>query len=68
MVEKLTNRQKLVLRELVNFKCQKCKRHEDVVGKLQIHRIKRGIDGGKYVPNNILVLCDEHHKELNYIE
>ena len=64
-MNKLTERQKLVLRELVNFTCEECKKHEEVVGKLQAHRMKRGIVGGKYIPRNIKMLCSECHKEYH---
>lgn len=61
----LTKIQKQVLRELVNFTCQGCKKHEKSVGKLEAHRIRRGNAGGKYYPNNILMLCYECHKEYH---
>ena len=54
-----------VLREMVEFTCQNCKKHENEVGKLQAHRIHRGYMGGKYVPNNILMLCEKCHKEFH---
>jgi len=61
----ITEKQKLVLRELVNFTCQGCNKHEKEVGKLEVHRMKRGNAGGKYTPNNILMLCNECHKEYH---
>jgi len=65
---KLTPRQKKVLREMVNFICQHCHKHEKEVGTLQPHRIIRGNKGGEYIPNNILMLCNKCHKEIHYQE
>lgn len=66
-------RQKYI--EAVNYRCQICKFHQTNVGKLQIHRIKRGNQGGLYTicplnhkDNNIKVLCSDCHKELHYKE
>jgi len=56
---------KNMLREMVENKCQLCNRHEDECGKLEVHRILRGNQGGKYHPNNILMLCSECHKNLH---
>ena len=67
MVKKLTENQKKVLRELVEFKCEGCGKHEDEVGKLEIHRMKRRVDGGTYIPSNIQVLCSECHKMRDFI-
>ena len=64
-MNKLTEKQKTVLREMVDFTCQQCKNHEDKVGKLEPHRMKRGNAGGLYTPNNILMLCDECHKMMH---
>ena len=62
MKEKFKN----MCREMVGFTCEACNRHEDEVGKLEVHRIKRGVDGGKYVPHNIQMLCSVCHKMRNY--
>jgi len=62
---KLTKRDKEVLTGLVNYVCQNCLRHEMNTGPLEIHRIKRKSHGGKYCPNNCLVLCKECHKEFH---
>jgi 5-methylcytosine-specific restriction endonuclease McrA len=64
-VKKLTNKQKEVLRQLVEFICQACKNHEDKVGKLEPHKITPGYKGGKYCPNNIQMLCNSCHKMRN---
>ena len=61
MVDKLTEKQKRILKELVDFKCQDCGKSEKEVGTLEIHRINRGEDGGKYIPNNVKILCKECH-------
>ena len=61
-MNKPTDKQKKVLRELVDFRCQNCDRPEEQVGTLEIHRIRRGSLGGKYFPNNILVICKNCHK------
>ena len=64
----LTERQIQVLREMVDFICQECGKHESEVGKLQPHRIIRGNKGGKYVPNNIKMICGDDHKIFHYGE
>lgn len=61
-------KQKLVLRELVDFHCQECGRSEDKCGILEFHRIKRGNAGGKYVPNNLMIICSHCHKLIHYGE
>jgi 5-methylcytosine-specific restriction endonuclease McrA len=61
-MKKLTDKQKLVLRELVNFRCQECDKPEEQIGTLEIHRIRRGNLGGKYVPNNLKIVCKSCHK------
>jgi len=65
MTKRLTTKQKEVLRQIVSFKCQNCGKKEKEVGKLQIHRIRRDWQGGEYVPNNILILCEKCHKEFH---
>ncbi len=56
---------KLIYRKSVKFKCKRCKRHEDKIGKLIPHRIIRGSKFGLYtvVPlnhpdNNIIPYCN----------
>lgn len=60
-------------RKSVNYTCQDCKKNESEVGKLEPHRIKRGIDGGLYmvVPlnhklNNVKIICHNCHEQYNY--
>lgn len=66
MQNTLTERQKLVLREMVKFTCQYCHKTEDATGTLHIHRIREGNRGGEYVPNNILLICKECHLNRHY--
>jgi 5-methylcytosine-specific restriction endonuclease McrA len=63
--KKLTEVQKYVLRQMVEFKCEGCKLSEKDVGKLQPHRIIRGNAGGRYIPSNIKMLCEECHKIMH---
>ena len=56
-------------RESVNFTCQNCHKHENEVGKLIPHRLKRKIHGGLYTvaklnskENNIKIVCQKCHK------
>jgi 5-methylcytosine-specific restriction endonuclease McrA len=67
-MQKINEKHKKVLREMVNFTCQGCNKKEDQVGELEIHRIIRGYQGGLYVPNNIQVLCSVCHKLRHYKE
>lgn len=57
----ITVAQKKVLRELVEFTCLGCKKHEDLVGTLHAHRIIRGNAGGTYAPNNVQMICRGCH-------
>ena len=60
--KKLTDKERVVLRSLVNHKCEGCFKHEDEVGKLTPHRITPGYQGGSYRPGNIQMLCSRCHK------
>lgn len=60
-------------REAVNFICQDCKKHENEVGKLEPHRIKRGCECGLYtvlplrhIHSNIKPCCNKCHQKYNY--
>lgn len=64
-LSKLTKRQIEVLRQMVLFRCQQTGKHEDEVGTLEPHRLTRGNIGGKYCPNNILMVSSEAHKLLH---
>jgi len=62
MVNKLTERQRKVLIEMVG-KCQACGCRIN----LEVHRIIRGVDGGTYIPSNIQILCHDCHKMRDFI-
>jgi len=62
---KLNEKQKRVLRELTNFTCENCGEKEDKCGKLQPHRLTRGVLGGTYVPSNVKMYCDRCHKDMH---
>ena len=61
----MNEKQKNILREMVNYTCQNCKKTETEVGKLEVHRITRGNKGGEYTPNNILMLCKKCHQAIH---
>lgn len=63
-INMLTKIQRQVLIELAGNKCQYCVNTEN----LEIHRIVRGNAGGKYIANNLLVLCNRCHKKVHEIE
>ena len=64
----LTPHKKDLLKQFVDYKCERCnlqfENKHDNKG-LQIHRIKRGINNGKYELRNIIVLCKECHKLMH---
>lgn len=43
------------------FCCKNCKKHENEIGKLEIHRIKRREHGGLYSKENCQGLCSHCH-------
>ena len=66
---------RLVYRKAVNYICQECKKHEDSVGNLIPHRLKRGHMGGLYtivplnhVDNNVKIVCLSCHKKIHSFE
>jgi hypothetical protein len=59
MVKKLNQYQKTGLRMAVKHICENCHKHEDIVGKLQSHRVHQG---GEYSIRNIQMVCDDCHK------
>lgn len=65
---KLTPHDKETLRKLVKWQCEQCKKFEDKVGKLEVHRIKRGNSGGEYNLRNIKMLCEDCHELFHYDE
>lgn len=58
----LPDSKKELLRKFVGFTCERCHKPEDVVGKLEVHRINRGYKGGVYQIRNIIVCCKKCHK------
>ena len=63
---------KIVYRKSCNYECMLCHNHEDKVGKLTPHRLKRGNQGGLYTvcrfsdkKNNIKMVCLSCHKILH---
>ena len=55
-------------RKAVGYKCQRCKKHEDKIGTLQVHRLIRGNRGGTYEPNNCKIVCKKCHKLFHQME
>lgn len=56
---KLSEKKKQLLRAFVNFTCEECHKHEEIVGKLEPHRIKQG---GEYSLRNIKMCCSKCHE------
>jgi RNase P subunit RPR2 len=67
-MERLTEKQKQLLRKMVDYTCEECNKHERTVGKLIPHRIVRGSVGGKYIPRNIKLICKKCHKLYHFTE
>jgi len=59
---KLNENDKKVLRSLSLFTCEQCGKHEEEVGNLEIHRMIRGNQGGKYLASNCKCFCKNCHK------
>ena len=62
----------LKYREASNYTCKNCQNHEDKIGTLQAHRLKRGTAGGLYTVwpinkkgSNINMLCDPCHRKIH---
>lgn len=55
----IIEKEKQVLRDLANNKCEQCGEEETY---LEIHRIVREVEGGTYKPSNIKCLCPNCHK------
>lgn len=55
---------------LIKFvgKCEAKRKNSPCEGGLEVHRIRRGYEGGTYEHRNIMILCKKHHKELHYGE
>ena len=56
---------KKAYRKAVKHICETCHKHEDQVGKLEPHRIKRGNLGGTYRPGNVQMVCNTCHKRIH---
>jgi len=50
-----------LLYELAGHKCELCHKEYEIE-QIDIHRIKRGHEGGKYNWRNCMVLCKSCHK------
>ena len=61
----LTENKRKLLSDFVDNKCEECHKHEDKVGKLEPHRIRRGNMGGIYELRNIKVVCSKCHKSYH---
>ena len=59
---------KKAYRKAVKYICEECHKHEDQVGTLEIHRVKRGNKGGDYRPNNCKIVCKKCHKKYHEYE
>ena len=67
MVCKLKEKEKELLKKMVNYTCENCHKKKESK-KLEIHRIIRGIKGGTYCPHNILILCKDCHELVHWKE
>jgi 5-methylcytosine-specific restriction endonuclease McrA len=52
-------------RRSVQFTCELCNKKEEEIGRLHIHRIRRGNKGGDYRPSNCKVICNNCHKKIH---
>lgn len=57
----ITQKNKKLLCEYVKYTCEDCKKVFSLV-ELDIHRIKRGSEGGTYEHRNCSVICKKCHK------
>jgi hypothetical protein len=57
----INKKNKQLLIELADNKCEQC----DETENLEIHRIRRGYQGGTYNWRNCMVLCHKHHKMIH---
>lgn len=64
MVQKLTEKQKEILKEMVDYICETCHKKKESK-ELEVHRIKRGYAGGEYIPRNCQIECIDCHKILS---
>ena len=68
MSKKLTEYKKDLLRQFVDRICENCHKHENEVGTLQVHRIRRGCQGGLYELRNVKIICEKCHKVFHQRE
>ena len=61
----ITQAKKELLIKFVNSVCEVCHKKSD---KLHIHRVNRGYMGGEYILRNVMVVCNDCHKNLHYME
>ena len=61
--EELTRKQRNQIKKIIG-RCEYCGATEN----LQIHRINRGWNGGKYTLRNIYVLCPKCHRMFHEME
>lgn len=62
---KLTEHKKQLLKEFCNFFCEECGKSEKQDDQLEIHRIRRGNNGGEYNLRNIKVVHKSCHKKYH---
>lgn len=57
----ISQKRKKLLYELNDKKCEDCNK-EIPFEEIEIHRIRRGRDGGTYEHRNCKVVCKKHHR------
>lgn len=68
IIKKLTQKQKEVLKQIIENKCEMCHKPEEQTGTLNAHRINRGAFGGSYHFRNVMFICKSCHKKIHYKE
>ncbi len=64
----ISKNKKELLCKFVENTCEECKKEFDI-SELEIHRIRRGINGGTYDDfRNLKVVCSECHKMYHFGE
>jgi hypothetical protein len=54
-------------KKAVKFYCEYC-HVKNESSNLEVHRIRRGINGGLYVPHNVKVICKRCHFNTHFQE
>jgi len=62
---KITEKQKGLLKEFVGNRCEECGAKSET---LEVHRIQRGCQGGKYILRNVKIVCKKCHQLYHYNE